>query len=188
MLPEQLKKFREIVTIADGTRILIRPLSKEDLALLSLLFSSINSDDLRYFRHDVKDSDVIKGWIENLDYNQVIPLLALVKDQPVGNATLHFGQGPRRHIGEIRIYLTRDFRKRGLGMKILKSIVDIGRRQGLQIIIAEVIAENIKLIKAFEKLGFKQQCTLDNYFMFPDGECTDVKLMVMPLNLKIDEY
>lgn len=188
MLPEQLKNFREIVTIADGTRILIRPLVQEDHELLSSLFSSINGDDLRYFRHNVKDPEVIKGWMNNLDYNEVIPLLALVKDHPVGNATLHFGQGPRRHIGEIRIYLSREFRKRGLGMKILRTIVDLGRKQGLHIIIAEVIAENIKLIKAFEKLGFKQQCTLEDYFMFPDGECTDVKLMVYPLKVKVDEF
>jgi len=187
-MPEQLQKFREIVTLADGARILLRPMIREDHDLLSELYSSINSDDLRYFRHNVKDPMVLKEWSANLDYGKVIPLLALVKDQLVGNATLHFGEGPRRHIGEIRLFLKRDFRKRGLGMKMLKAIIDIGRRQGLHILIAEVIAENVKLIKAFENMGFKQQCALDDYFIFPDGECADVKLMVMPLKVKIDEF
>ena len=187
-MPEQLQKFREIVTLADGARIILRPMIREDHDLLSELYSSINDDDLRYFRHNVKDPNVLKEWSTNLDYGKVIPLLALVKDQPVGNATLHFGEGPRRHIGEIRLFLKRDFRKRGLGMKMLKAIVDIGRRQGLHILIAEVIAENVKLIKAFENMGFEQQCALEDYFIFPDGECADVKLMVMPLKVKIDEY
>jgi len=187
-MPEQLKNFREIVTIADGARILLRPLTNEDQSLLTDLYSSINGDDLRYFRHNVKDPEVIRNWIEKLDYNSVIPILALVKEHPVGNATLHLGEGPRRHIGEVRIFLTKDFRKRGLGMKMLRTVVDIARKQGLHILIAEVIAENVKLIKAFETMGFKQQCALDDYFMFPDGETIDVKLMVMPLKVKVDEF
>jgi L-amino acid N-acyltransferase YncA len=163
-------------------------MTHEDHNLIISLYSSVNGEDIRYFRHNVKDPAILSEWIEKLDYNRVIPLLALVKDHPVGNATLHFGEGPRRHIGEVRIFLTKDFRKRGLGMKMLRSIVDIGRKQGLHILIAEVIAENVKLIKAFELMGFKQQCALDDYFMFPDGECIDVKLMVMPLKVKVDEF
>jgi acetyltransferase len=188
MMPEQLKNFREIVTLADGARILLRPMSQEDQDLLSALYGSINGDDLRYFRHDVKDPKVLKEWVDKLDYSKVIPLLALVKEQSVGNATLHFGEGPRRHIGEVRIFLTKDFRKRGLGMKMLRSVVEIARKQGLHILIAEVIAGNVKLIKAFELMGFKQQCALDDYFMFPDGECIDVKLMLMHLKVKVDEF
>jgi RimJ/RimL family protein N-acetyltransferase len=188
MLPAQIKTFREIITVADGTRILLRPMVKDDHNLLVELYSSINGDDLRYFRHNVKDPGVLKEWSDNLDYNKVIPLIALVKDLPVGNASLHFGEGPRRHIGEVRIFLTKDFRKRGLGMKMLKAIVDIARKQGLHILTAEVIAENVRLIKAFESLGFKQQFSLDDYFMFPDGECIDVKFMVMPLKVKVDQF
>lgn len=187
-MPEQLRNFREIVTIADEARILLRPMAHEDQNLLTDLYSSVNDDDLRYFRHNVKNPAVLREWSEKLDYNKVIPLLALVKDHPVGNATLHFGEGPRRHIGEVRVFLTKDYRKRGLGMKMLRAIVDIGRKQGLHILIAEIIAENVKLIKAFEMMGFKQQCALDDYFMFPDGECIDVKLIVMPLKVKVDEF
>jgi len=188
MLPEQLQKFRDIVTLVDGARILLRPMIKEDHNLLSELFSSINSEDLRYFRHNVKDPTILKKWSTDLDYRQVIPLLALANDHVVGNASLHFGEGPRRHIGEIRLFLRRDFRKRGLGIKMLKVIVDIARRQGLHILTAEVIAENVKVIKAFENLGFNQNVALEDFFMFPDGECIDVKLMVMPLKMKIDEF
>ncbi|MFH2039779.1 MAG: hypothetical protein ABIJ65_10130, partial [Chloroflexota bacterium] len=72
MLPEQLRNFREIVTIADGTRILLRPMTQGDQILLSELYSSIKDEDLRYFRHNVKDPNILKGWIEKLDYNQTI--------------------------------------------------------------------------------------------------------------------
>jgi RimJ/RimL family protein N-acetyltransferase len=188
MMPDQLKNFREIVTLADGARILLRPMTQEDQHLLTELYSSINGDDLRYFRHNVKDPKILKEWTKKLDYTKVVPLLAVVKELPVGNATLHFGEGPRRHIGEIRIFLTKDYRKRGLGMKMLRAIVDIARKQGLHILTTEVIAENVKLMKAFEMLGFKQQYALDDFYMFPDGECIDVKMMIMYLKVKGDEY
>lgn len=188
MLPDQIKNFREIVTLADGVRVLLRPLAKDDFKLLKELFGSINGEDLKYFRHNVKDDKLLIEWVNSINYDQVIPLLALVKEKPVGNASLHFGEGPRRHIGEVRIFLSRDFRKRGLGMKMLRAIIDIARKQGLHILIAEVIAENVKLIKAFESMGFQQQFPLDDYFMFPDGECIDVKLMIMHLKVKVDEF
>lgn len=188
MLQEQIRNFREITTLADGTRVLFRPMNTEDHDQLVQLFSNINDDDLKYFRHNVKNAEILQSWTNSLDYANVIPLLALVNDQAVGNATLHMGEGPRRHIGEIRIFLTRDYRKRGLGIKLLRAMIEIGRKQGLHILIAEVIAENIKLIKAFESLGFKQQCNLEDYFMFPDGECIDVKMMLMPLKVKVDEF
>jgi L-amino acid N-acyltransferase YncA len=188
MLQEQIRNFREITTLADGTRVLFRPMNKDDHEQLIRLFSTINEEDLKYFRHDVKNPKILQDWTENLDYGRVIPLLALVNDQAVGNATLHLGEGPRRHIGEVRIFLSRNYRKRGLGIKLLRSIVEIGRKQGLHLLNAEVIAENIKLIKAFESLGFKQQCNLEDYFMFQDGECIDVKMMLLPLKVKVDEF
>jgi RimJ/RimL family protein N-acetyltransferase len=163
-------------------------MTHQDQDLLTGLYSAINGDDLRYFRHNVKDPKILKEWVKKLDYIKVIPLIAVIKDFPVGNATLHFGEGPRRHIGEIRIFLKKDYRKRGLGMKMLRVIIDIARKQGLHILTAEVIAENVKLIKAFELLGFKQQYPLDDFFMFPDGECIDVKMMIMQLKVKGDEY
>jgi RimJ/RimL family protein N-acetyltransferase len=106
----------------------------------------------------------------------------------VGSATLHFFVGPKRHIGEVRLFLAKDFRKRGLGMKMIRALIDLARKQGLSILIAEVIADMSKVVKAFEQLGFKPQATLDDYFMFPDGDQCDVVLMSMSLRPKVDEF
>lgn len=188
MLPEQIKNFREMATLKDGAYILLRPLVPEDQGRLLEFYSSINDDDLRYFRHYVKDSALIKDWCEHLDYSRILPILALNKDRVVGSASLHFGEGPKRHIGEVRLFLARDYRKRGLGMKMIRALVDLARKHGLSILLAEVIAEQIKVVKAFESLGFKWQATLDDYFLFPDGETCDVVLMTMCLRSKTDEF
>jgi L-amino acid N-acyltransferase YncA len=188
MLPEQIKNFREMVTLKDGAYVLLRALIHEDKARLTEFYKATSEDDLRYFHHNVKDEALIVDWCENIHYSQVLPILALAKDRVVGSATLHFFEGPKRHIGEVRLFLAKDYRKRGLGMKMIRALIDLARKQGLSILLAEVIADKIKVVKAFEQLGFHSNCVLDDYFMFPDGDQSDVVIMTMPLRPKVDEF
>jgi L-amino acid N-acyltransferase YncA len=188
MLPEQIKNYREMATLKDGAYILVRPMNADDQQRLMEFYSSVSEDDLRYFRHYVKDPAVIQDWCEHLDYSRVLPVLAITKDRIVGSASLHFGEGPKRHIAEVRLFLAKDYRKRGLGMKMIRVLIDMARKQGLHILLAEVIAEQTKVVKAFEALGFKSQATLDDYFIFPDGETRDVVMMTLCLHTKMDEF
>lgn len=188
MLPDQIKNFRDMTTLKDGAYILLRPMNGGDYQHLMDFYTAVSEEDLRYFRHYVRDPAVIRDWCEHLDYAKVLPILAFVKDRVVGSATIHFGEGPKRHIGEIRLFLARDFRKRGLGMKMIRVLIDLARKQGLSILTAEVLAEQTKVVKAFEVLGFKSQAVLDDYFLFPDGETRDVVLMTMCLRSKTDEF
>ena len=188
MLPEQIKNFREMATLKDGAYILIRPMVAEDEPRLMDFYSAVSDDDMRYFRHYVKDPTIIKDWCDQLDYGKVLPVLAFAKDRIVGSGSLHFGDGPKRHLAEVRLFLAKDYRKRGLGMKMIRVLIDLARKQGLNMIVAEVMAEQTKVIKAFESLGFKSQATLDDYFIFPDGETSDVVLMTICLRSKTDEF
>lgn len=188
MLPDQIKNFREMVTLKDGVYVLLRPMVKEDRPHLEELYGAVSEDDIRYFRHDIKDPAVLQEWCDKLDYEDVLPILALVKDRAVGSGTLHFMKGPKRHMGEVRLWLSKEFRKRGLGMKIIRVLVDFARRQGLSLLTAEIIADKAKVVRAFEQMGFKSRCTLEDYFMFPDGDCSDVVLMTMELKPRSDEF
>ncbi|RJP48102.1 MAG: GNAT family N-acetyltransferase [Anaerolineaceae bacterium] len=188
MLPEQIMTFREMITLKDGGYVLLRPMVKTDRPHLDELFLPVGEDDMRYFRHDIKDPQLLQGWCDNLNYEDVLPLLALVKDHAVGSGSLHFFKGPKRHIGEVRLFLSKEYRKRGLGMKIIRVLVDFARKQGLSTLVAEIIADKTKVVRAFEQIGFVPQCTLEDYFMFPDGDCADVVFMTMRLKPRADEF
>ena len=187
MLAEQIKNFREMVTLKDGAYVLLRAMTAEDRQRLMDFYAAVSEDDPRYFRHYVSPS-VVQDWCDNLDYGKVLPILALAKERVVGSASLHFNEGPKRHIGEVRLFLAKDYRKRGLGMKMIRALIDQARKHGLSILIAEVIADMSKVVKAFEQLGFRSMCTLDDYFMFPDGDSCDVVLMTTYLRSKVDEF
>jgi L-amino acid N-acyltransferase YncA len=188
MLIKEIETHRDVVTLRDGVRVLLRPMVRDDRDRLLEFYGSIGEEDLRNFRHYVKDPALIKDWCDNLDYEKVLPMLALVKDRIVGNASLHYFEGPKRHIAEVRLFLAKDYRRRGLGMKMVRSLVDIARKQDLRVLIAEIIAEQPKVARAFEQVGFSPRCTLEDFFMYPDGDTSDIVLISMNLKPKSDEF
>jgi acetyltransferase len=188
MLIKEIETHRDIVTLKDGVRVLLRPMVREDKPLLKEFYSAVSEDDLRYFRHYVKDPEIIDEWCDNLDYDDALPLLAIVRERVVGSVSLHFFEGPKRHIAEVRMFLSKDFRQRGLGMKMVRSLIEFARKQDVRILTAEVISEKPKVVRAFEQLGFTAKAILEDYFMFPDGDTSDVVFLVMNLKPKSDEF
>jgi len=188
MLQKQIINYRNLVVLKDGTQVLLRALIPEDQEGLLELFFRSNESDVRFLRHDVKDPALIASWCENLNYSEVLPIVAIIQERIVGLASLHFRSGPERHIGEVRIFLAKDFRRRGLGTRILQTIIEIARKHGLHWLEANVIASQNKVVKAFQGLGFELSCTSEDYFMFPDGETQDVVRLLMRMQPKSDEF
>jgi L-amino acid N-acyltransferase YncA len=183
-----IASYRHLITLKDGARVLLRPMTAKDSESLIELYASAQPGDLRAIRDDVTDPNVVRAWADELDYSRVLPLLALANDRIVGNATLHRRTGPYRHIGEVRIFLARDFRGRGLGTEVLQTVIELARKEGLHWLQAEVLASQPKVVRAFDSLGFEQQCILEDYFMLSDGHTEDVVILLMRLLERVDEF
>jgi len=181
MINKQDLLYRQIITLSDGGRVLLRPLTPDDRQNLIDLYANLNAEELRFLRHDVSNHEVVNAWINDLDYDRVLPVLALIGEQIVGNATLHFYQGPARHRAEVRIFLSKEIRRRGLGTHMLQALIDLAKRHNLYLLEAEILADQTNVIKAFKNMGFKQKCNLDDYFMLPDGEFRDVAHLILEL-------
>ena len=176
---EQLATYRRLVTLNDGLRVLIRPLTQADKEQLLKLFANASQEDLDYFRSDASDPQIVASWCDKLDYAQVFPLVAVVNDQIVGDATLQIGVNYNRHVGWVRLYLDREYRRRGMGGLMLSGLIDIARKIGLQQLVAEIVTNQVQVIKAFQSLGFKQEFIYRDYFMTPQGETLDVALLIL---------
>ncbi len=180
--------YRQVVTLRDGARVLLRPLTKDDRQGLLGLFLPVSKDELRFMRHNVTDPDVVNEWIDDLDYDKVFPLIAIVGDRIVGEATLHFQQGSARHRGEVRIFLAKDFRRRGLGTKLTQAIIDLAKRRSLYLLEVQTVRELSNDIKAMEKVGFEVKCTFEDYHMLPDGDLRDIVHMMLRLRALEGEF
>jgi L-amino acid N-acyltransferase YncA len=180
--------YRQLVTLADGARVLLRLLTKTDRQGLLDLYSPVTEDDQRYMRQNVRDPKLIESWVDDLDYDKVLPLVALFGDRIVGNSTLHFGSGPTRHVAELRIFLPKDFRRRGLGTKMLQAQIDLAKRRNLHFLMAQIVSDQTNVIKAFQQVGFERKCTLENYHMLPDGDLRDTVIVSLALRASRSEF
>ncbi len=179
----KVKVYRKFINTSNRLRVLVRPMTVADQGLVTDMFcQKATSADVRYLKEDVRDPELIAGWFENVDYDVVVPLLALHGEKLVGDATLHRRSGAERHIAELRIFLTKEFRGVGLGMQLLKELIELGREMGLHMLVAEVVSDELAVVKAFRKLGFVRHAEIDDYFMDAEDELHDISLMVLPLS------
>ncbi len=185
---DQLARYRQVKTLSDGSRLLLRPLSQEDKPGLVDLFSRASKEDLEYFRDDAGDPAVVESWVDNLNLKRVYPLVAVVDDQIVGDATLHFRERYHRHLAWVRIFLDKPYRRRGIGTLMLRSLIDIARRLSLQQLYIEVVTNQYRVIKAVEELGFQHEVTLRDYFITTDGETLDMAILRLRLIDRSGEF
>jgi len=178
---EQLERYRYVKTLPNGKRLLLRPLTREDKQGFMDLFARASKQDLEYFRSDAGDAAVVATWVDKLNLKRVFPLVAIVDDKIVGDATLHFGECYRRHRAWVRIFLDRDYRRQGIGMLMLRCLIDIARRVGLQQLYAEVLTNQPQVVKAFEDLGCQHEVTLRDYFVTDSGETLDMAILALRL-------
>lgn len=179
---------RQSVILNDGTRAILRPLTDQDGDRLVDLFARHLDQELKFFHADVRDRELVTGWAERADPSKVFSLVAEVDGRMSGDGILRFQFGPERHIALISIFISEEFRRRGLGTAMLRNLVDHARRLGLQQLQAEIPSSHVKPIAAFKQLGFEHYATLPDHFMSSDGETHDMDVLILILSRKHDEF
>jgi acetyltransferase len=66
-------------------------------------------------------------------------------------------QGLGQPEAEFSIVVTDDYQNMGLGTELLRRLIDIGRKEGVKAIIADILAENTAMQRVAERLGFRVQ-------------------------------
>jgi L-amino acid N-acyltransferase YncA len=185
---EQALGYQQIVTLNDGTRAVIRPLTGADNGNLVELFARHSDEEIKFFHSDVRNHGLVEGWAERPDYSKVFPLVADVDKRLVGDAILRFQGGPERHIALVSIFIAREFRRRGLGTAMLRTLIDLAHKSELWQLQAEIPSSHVKPITAFKDLGFEHYSTLPDHFMTPDGETHDMDVLILSLGRRQEEF
>jgi RimJ/RimL family protein N-acetyltransferase len=175
--------YRKFVTLKNGQRVMFRFLNAQDRENLMKLFIEAPEEDTRFLKQNVKDSKLIDYWIDHINYQKVLPLVALNMEDNmiIADATLHRGKHASKHIGEIRIFVSRPYRNQGLGSIMLDELINLAKLENLQILKAEVLVEHKGVLKAFKSKGFDLKAILDDFFLRKDGMTHDVALLTRPV-------
>lgn len=173
-----LEEYPKEVTLRDGSKVVFRPVVKEDEEALYQFFKGMSEEDRLYLRDDVVNLGVIKGWMEHLDYNKVLPIVALDGDRIVADATLHRNpHGWMRHVGEIRMSVAGSHRGRGLARTIAAEIFQQAVGLGLDKLVAEMLTIQGNAQRVFTRLGFKEEAVLKDHGMDANGKKHDLIIM-----------
>jgi pyruvate-formate lyase-activating enzyme/GNAT superfamily N-acetyltransferase len=125
---------------------------------------------------------VVERWGVELDYEKVMPLLALDGKRIVADATLHRrAHGPLRLSGRVKWTIDPEFRGVGLGSLLINHFIDTARGLGLKHLNTMLITDlESDAIRVLAELGFRSY-DVPGYGTDPDGNQHDMTLMVFKL-------
>jgi acetyltransferase len=149
-------------TIQTGEEVMIRPVRPEDEPLMASFNRTISPHSiyLRYF-HPVSPTQLIShdqlAALCFVDYDREMALVAEKIDgagqrQIVGMGQLSKLQGTSE--GEFALLINDEYQRTGLGTELLSRLLDIGRDEKLEKVVAEILPENEGMRRVCTKLGF----------------------------------
>ena len=143
-------------TLPDGRRIEIRAQRPEDRAGLGAAISRASPESLyhRFFTAKRKFSEDEARHFLDVDFVKHVALVA-VADEDGRQAIV----GGARYIviqpgqAEASFGVIDDYQARGIGSALMRHLAAIGREAGLREFFAEVMSENVPMLKVFERSG-----------------------------------
>lgn len=162
---------------------LLRVVKKHDLEELARLVRDTPAEEVRFLKCDVQDPRVQEAWLEDLNYRRALPLVAvdLEEHRFLAGALLKRGRDTASHTAEVQLWVPGPYRSLGLEALLLGELVTLASQSDLQLLKAEVAAEDQIAIRTFRDQGFKIRAALDDYFLARDGVTHDVVLLLLPL-------
>ncbi|MEE9124920.1 MAG: GNAT family N-acetyltransferase [candidate division NC10 bacterium] len=179
---EMCKHYPKCEKLHDGTEVVLRLMVEEDQRALFEFFQRVPKEDRLFLRDDVSDPKTIQAWANELDYDRVLPLLALIDGKVVGDATLHRRQGGwTAHVGRVRLVVDPQYRQRGLGTLLIRELVEIGKGLELDRLVVELTGTQQAALSAFRHLGFARVAVLNQHIKDQAGRPQDLVIMINDL-------
>jgi RimJ/RimL family protein N-acetyltransferase len=142
--------------LADGTRVLVRPLRPQDGALYPDFIAHVTIEDkrLRFFTPIRELSEQRIAELTRLDYTRAMAFIAIAEAtaEMLGVVRLHLdadGQG-----GEYAVSVRSTMKGHGLGWLLMRRMIDYAKAIGLKRIHGQVFAENTMMLRMCRELGF----------------------------------
>jgi L-amino acid N-acyltransferase YncA len=178
-----IQAYPKSIMLHDGTPVVLRPLEPGDKVRLLQFFERVPEEERHYLKENVTAPAVVHGWTTQIDFDRVVPIVALVGDEIVADATLHRSRATaRRHVGEMRVVVDPSHRGVGLGRRLIRELLDIAAELGLYKATFELVADREEsAIRSATSVGFQQVAILRERIRDFWGNYQDLVLLELPL-------
>ena len=187
-----LEEYQKLLKTKDGASILLRPfgLPMSNSCMISwIVFQTRKDGSCETIQ---PRSNATSEWIRTLDYDKVVPLVAVntVDGSIIANIQLHRPIAEcLRHMAHVRVMVDPSYRRQALGPKLLLSAVKLAMDLGIEKLAAEFVAGiQEPAIRAALKLDFFEQARLKDYVKDRNGTYHDLIIMVKTLQADWDDF
>jgi len=155
-------KYIEEMQLREGTKVTVRPVKAEDVPLMAQFLEKLSETTMRqrflkFIQYDeIEASDRLKR-LCFIDYDREMAIIVKKGQEilAVGRLT----KLPDTEDARFAITIRDDWQKKGIGSKLMQSLVNIAKQEKIQRILAYMLEENAGMKKICEKFGFS--LTLD---------------------------
>jgi acetyltransferase len=144
--------------LADGTNVVIRPIRPEDAELEQEFVHNL-SEESRYFRfmNSVQElSELVLAHFTQIDYSREMALIAVTEgqDKEIELGVTRYAINPDGESCEFALVIADSMRGKGLGHKLMITLMDAARSKGLKFMEGEVLNNNVSMLKLMKRLNF----------------------------------
>ncbi|MEW5904823.1 MAG: bifunctional acetate--CoA ligase family protein/GNAT family N-acetyltransferase [Pseudomonadota bacterium] len=144
--------------MADGTDVVIRPIRPEDADLVKRFVHDL-SEETKYFRfmNSVQElTEEMLARLTQLDYSREMALVAVTSDEEAETelGVARYSINPDGESCEFALVVADKITGKGLGQKLMVSLMEAARSVGLASIEGEVLSHNHNMLKLMTRLGF----------------------------------
>jgi acetyltransferase len=144
--------------LADGTNVVIRPIRPEDAELEQEFVHNL-SEESRYFRfmNSVQElSEPVLAHFTQIDYSREMALIAVTEgqDKEIELGVTRYAINPDSESCEFALVISDSMRGKGLGHKLMITLMDAARSKGLKTIEGGVLNNNVSMLKLMKRLDF----------------------------------
>ena len=101
-----MQDYPKAIVTRDGTSVPLRPVVRSDEEALRTFFTSIPEEEQWFLRENLRDPHLLHQWIAALDYDYVLPIVAVREDDGtvVANLRLYRSKSDSiRHLARLRV-------------------------------------------------------------------------------------
>jgi acetyltransferase len=161
------KELEEQIPLGDGRTLLLRPILPEDEPSLQAAFTKLTPEEVRFrFFIPMKTlSHVAAVRFTQIDYDREMGLI--LTEPGIPGKTEIFGvvniiADPDNEGAEYAIIVRHDMTAMGLGIFLMKRIIEYARHRGIKQLHGDVLHENRQMLKLCKVLGFSEERTADD--------------------------
>jgi acetyltransferase len=153
------RELEQVVTLADGRELLLRPIRAEDEPALIRGFQRLSPEEIRLrFHHPIKMLvHKLAARLTQIDYDREMALILVDTGEATDmdiHGVIRLSEDPDRQRAEFAIIVGHWMTGRGIGTMLLGRLIDYARDRGIGELFGSVLAENQRMLDLCRRLGF----------------------------------